>query len=68
MRTLIRESASVPLGPSVTRRESRSEAEPGALVIGSEVSAFQALTWLTVGLGVLVTGLAVVLTALAIFQ
>jgi hypothetical protein len=68
MRTLIRESASAPLGPSVTHSESRWEAEPGALFIRGEVSAFQALTWLTVGLGVLVAGLAVALIVLAIVR
>ena len=68
MRTLTRESASVPLGPAFARSESRPEADPGPLLARGQVSAFQALTWLTVGLGVLVTGLAVALTALAMFQ
>lgn len=68
MRTLIRESASAPLGPSLVHSESRSEAEPGALLTRRQVGVFQALIWLTVGLGVLVTGLAAALTALAIFR
>jgi hypothetical protein len=68
MRTLIRESASLPPGPGFTPSESRPEAEPGPLLARGQVSAFQALIWLTVGLGVLVTGLAVALTALAVFQ
>jgi hypothetical protein len=68
VRTLIRESASVPLGPGFARSESRPEAESGPLLAGGQVSAFQALTWLTVGLGVLVTGLAAALTVLAIFR
>lgn len=68
MRTLIRESPSVLLGSPVTHSESRSQPESGALLARGEVSAFQALTWLTVGLGVLVTGLAVALTVLVIVR
>lgn len=68
MSPLVRNSASVQLEPVVTPSEFRPVAEPDALLTRGEASAFQGLTWLTVGLGVLVTGLAVALTVLAIFQ
>lgn len=68
MTTLIPESASVPLGREVARRDFRSSDVAGGPLARGDQSAFEALTWLTVGLGVLVTGLAVALSALAIFQ
>lgn len=68
MRTFIRESAGVPMGPSVYPSQSGSEAEPSAPLTQAEVSAIEALTRLTVGLGVLVIVLATALTVLAIFR
>jgi hypothetical protein len=68
MRPFIRESVSLLPGPGFDESESRpGEALPSRPASG-DVSAIRGLTWLAVGLGLLVTGLATALIVLAILR